>query len=169
MKIVFRKLTKKEAQILTDEVKNTPNIVAVPMERWNKFDKVFVSENDGEMSGVCAIEFFGKDWAEIADFVVLPEFRGRGIGRKLYDLAFKYLKDENKNIYIVSRNPVVIRMMRKSGFRLLDNFGRLPSTVKNHTVKKVLHLYIFKEFIRKLFAFPNKTKYIYGILRKEEY
>lgn len=167
--IAFRKLTKKEAEILTKEVRNTPNIVAVPIEKWGKFDKVFISENDGEMSGVCVIEFFDKDWAEIADFIVLPHHRGKGIGRKLYDRAFEFLKNNQKNIYIVSRNPVVIAMMRKSGFRVFDSFGMLPSAVKNHAIKKSIYLSVASEFIRKLFAFPHKTKFVYGILRKEDY
>lgn len=168
MNIVSWKLSKEEAEILTNEVRNTPNIVAVLMNKWNKFDKVFVVESEGRLAGVCAIEFFAKDWAEIADLIVLPGNRGKGIGRQLYDRAFEYLIKQNKNIYIVSRNPLVIGMMKKSGFNTFENFGILPSAVKNHAIKKSLHLTIIFEFIRKSFVFPHKTKFIYGILRTEK-
>lgn len=167
--IAYRKLSQKEAEILTAEVRNTPNIVAVPVEKWTRFDKIFVSEDENGMNGVCIVDFFGIDWAEIADFIVLPEHRGKGIGRILYDQAFEYLKNNHKNIFIVSRNPVVIKMMEKSNFIISTSFGRLPSPIKNHSIKKSLHLKVFLEFIRKLFVFPNKSKFVYGYLRKEDY
>ncbi|MFA7243890.1 MAG: GNAT family N-acetyltransferase [Patescibacteria group bacterium] len=167
--IVFRRLTKKESEILTNEVRNTPNIVAVPINRWRSFDKMFVFEDEKGIGGVCALDYFGKDWAEIADFIVLPRLRGKGIGRKLFDKAFGYLKIHQYNIYIVSRNPLVIGMMEKAVFNIYQNFFQMPWPVIWHSTKKTLNLAVMTEFVRKLFVFRKKTSLVYGILRKEDY
>lgn len=164
--IIYRKLSKQEITVLANEVKSTPNIIGLTRKEWTDLGKVFVSEVSGELAGVCADKDLGFGWSEIADLVVLEKSRGLGLGRELFNTVFKHAKASHKHIYAVSRNPLVVAMMRKSGFEFVKSFLFLPHPVQYNNIKLIFNFYHIKEYLRKYFKyryFNNVSPYNYGI------
>ena len=50
-------------------------------------DSFWVAEADGRVVGCCCLEIYSPKIAELRSLVVMPEFRGRGLGAELTDAA----------------------------------------------------------------------------------
>ena len=50
-------------------------------------DAFWVAEIDGNVVGCCCLEVYSPKIAELRSLAVLPEFRGRGLGASLTDVA----------------------------------------------------------------------------------
>ena len=50
-------------------------------------DAFWVAEIDGHVVGCCCLEVYSPKIAELRSLAVLPEFRGRGLGASLTDVA----------------------------------------------------------------------------------
>jgi ribosomal protein S18 acetylase RimI-like enzyme len=64
-------------------------------------------------------EHFGT----IDDLCVLPEFRGRGVGRKLVVESLKTLKAKGVNaarLRVLKENEVAVKLYEKLGFKIYD-------------------------------------------------
>ncbi|MBU7585133.1 MAG: GNAT family N-acetyltransferase [Nostoc sp. TH1S01] len=171
VKILKRKVTKSEAELLVKQIKLTPNIIGYSLTEWLAAEHVIVAEDeDCKMLGVCLNYDINKYWYKIASLFVFEEFRGKGIGKLLFYESYKYAVKRHKNAYTISANKIVIKMMRDLDFLLFDNLLNLPKMVSKHKLVLCLHsliwitnLYRIQEVIRKSIVYQNHTNFIYGI------
>lgn len=171
IRVVKRKITQLEAKLLVSEVKATPNIVGYSLKEWLMANHIMVAEDSkGFCLGACLNYDFHKDWRKIAALIVLEEFRGRGIGRMLFYESFRDAQRSSRNIYIISANPIVIKMMNDLGFITFNSFFELTHLCQNyeslfycHTIQWTMSLYRIKEIIRKKIIYTEKQRFLFGV------
>ncbi len=80
---------------------------------------------------------FGPDGVDdselwLAHVVVIPEFRGQGIFKKIYEMQMSYAKNQQGRILSCTDNPIVEKFFLANGWRKIreakDEAGQ-PSTV----------------------------------------
>ncbi len=87
----------------------------------------WIAEADGRMAGGCGIfptPGLPEGFAELVKFYLLPEWRGKGIGRTLMDKCFISAKDMGySHIYLESLPELekAVSMYIKSGFAFIDH------------------------------------------------
>ena len=150
--IVKRRLTASEADVLYKEIKTTPNILGLTRGEWRAFKDVWVAEKDGQMAGVCANRDLPLGWSEVAALYVLPEHRAHGLGRQLFELAFDDLVKRRRDIYVISRNPAIIKMMEERRMRFLA-IERMPLGITLFNLAYMAQPYRGWEMLRKQMAF----------------
>ncbi len=64
----------------------------------------------------------GFSW--IATIGVLPEYRGKGLGRALLEACEAQLTTENIRLSVRASNTEAIRMYEKAGYQLVDRWAR---------------------------------------------
>jgi GNAT superfamily N-acetyltransferase len=159
--ITYRKLTNNEIDQLFSEIKKTPDLTSYTKAEWGRLGRIFVAEISGSLIGICAASYFNNDWVEIGVIYVLEKYRGEGVGSALFKKAYEYY-EKDKNIFMVSRNPAVIYMMKKKKMDLTGNFLKLPWSVKIHILKFIFSLYRIKEYFRKNIG-RIKSPFIFGL------
>jgi len=157
-----RKLTKAEIALLIDEIQRTPFMNGHSKREWRNFSDVFVAEVDNKFAGVCVDIDLGFNWIEIGAIIVLEKYRGLKIGKKLFEKAFDFAIAKKKNIYVVSRNPVVVKWMKEKGMVLKNHVFGLPWVILWHDFVMFFSFFRIIEFFRKSFSYRNKPEYIYG-------
>jgi len=162
--LVIKKRKPKEGEIdlLVNEIRETPFIVGLTKREWGNFCDIFVANISGFLAGVCVVKNLSFNWVEIGPILVLKKYRGKNIGQNLFDQAFDFAESKKKNIYIVSRNPVIVKWMEKRGMVLKNNLIGLPWPILWHDFVMVFSLFRIFEFLRKSFIFRKKSEYIYG-------
>lgn len=157
-----RCLTLDEAKTIRQEIRETPNLTGYSLHELLGFSNVFVSMANKHFAGMIANINFAKNWTEISAFVVLEKYRGQGIGRKLFDSAYIVAEETGKNIFIVSRNPVVIKMMEAKGsLTLANSLFKLPWAIVFFEFKAVFSWYRITEYFRKFFT-RRGSSWVFG-------
>jgi len=117
-------------------------------------------------SGLCPAETDGETgsgfWTELSGFLVLPKFRGQGIGKLLYKSAFQDAEDRKRNIYVVSCNPAMQKIMRGSNLTIITKFRQLPRVIRLHSLSFIISWYRLFETIRKALFMKKSGKFIFG-------
>jgi len=157
VKIVKRRVTKSEAELLIREIKKTPNIVGYSLAEWMAAEHIIVAENEeGKMLGVCLNYDFHEHWYKIAALFIFEGFRGQGIGKLLFYQSYKDAMERHKNVYTISANPIVLKMMKDLNFIFFESLLDLPKIVIQyqatfwwHSLIWSLNFYRIKEIIRK--------------------
>ena len=161
--IVKRKLSESEVKLLVSAVKKTPNITGHTQKEWLGFGEVLVGEVNRKLAGVSCIIDLGHNWVEIGALFVFDKYRGIGLGKALVKKAFAISEENESNIYMVSRNPIVIEMMRREKMFLTQNLFKLPLVIQRHNLKLIFNLYRIFEFFRKMVKFKHETGLTYGL------
>lgn len=169
--LIQRGLQKNEATLLVEQIKQTPNITGYSFQEWMNFEDILVAENrKKQLIGVCLYYQFSKQWTFISVLFVFNQFRGNGIGKALFYQACQNINNNQKNIYIASRNPIIIKMMKDLNFIIFDSLITLPKPYKKNelifalrTLKWIINYYRIKEFVRKSIIYKEKNKFVYGI------
>ncbi|MDY0236469.1 MAG: GNAT family N-acetyltransferase [Gudongella sp.] len=81
-------------------------------------DRLWVAEHNGEIVGSIAIIGHG-DIAQLRWFILHPDYRGIGLGRKLFNEAMDFCRSKNyKSIYLYTTYQLerAIAMYKKAGF-----------------------------------------------------
>ena len=99
---------------------------------------VFVAEVDGEAAGFVACDatwhsFFDEDVGEIHEIVVARKYKGKGIGKKLMEVAENYLKSKGHRkieLWVGERNHAARRFYEKLGYTAGEKVGRWIRMVK---------------------------------------
>lgn len=79
-----------------------------------------------------------KSWWVISNLYVLPEYRGRGVGRKLLtNQSVKGLK--NKKIFIATTNKKLYSSLEKLGFNQIG-LNEIPIYVKLNLAKRYINI-----------------------------
>lgn len=100
-------------------------------------ENIWIAEHNGRQIGVIAVAKGDNDYtAQLRWFLIEPEMRGRGLGRKLVKMVLDFCKEENyKHIFLWTADVL------KTARRVYGNYGfKLTETVENTkwTGKKVL-------------------------------
>lgn len=89
-------------------------------ERYNsEGDRFFIAELHGQIIGCVAILEHSKSEAQLRWFLVLPEYRGIGLGKMLYERAVAYCEAQNYlNVWLLttSDQEKAVSMYNKTGF-----------------------------------------------------
>ncbi len=171
VKVFKRKLTRAEAEFLIKKIKLTPNIIGYCLREWLNAENIMIAEDEkGNLAGACLNYDFSKQWNKIAALFVLEEFRGQGLGKSLFHKSLIDAIERGKNVYTISSNPIIIKMMKDSGFLIFDNLLKLPKEYQNyqfvfylHSIKWLLNLYRIKEIFRKKIVYNSQETFFYGI------
>lgn len=118
-----RNLTDQEITKLIKEIKKFPNLVAGNKKRWKDLDEVYVATLNKKLVGACGTSTF-INWLKIGPFVVLEKYHGKGYGKKIIESVVNDNKD--KNLFTVSSNPVVWKIMKNISFQQVNSFWELP-------------------------------------------
>lgn len=135
--IVRRNLSKIEASLLVQEMRNFPDIVYFSESHLSHLPHTFVAEIDGQFAGVCGVYEIGT-WIKLGPLVVLQEYHGRGLGRALIQKVLQNYP--NKNFLIISSNTKVQRIALTSGFAECRSFFALPNIVKFALARQLVHM-----------------------------
>ncbi|MCC5622565.1 GNAT family N-acetyltransferase, partial [Nostoc sp. CHAB 5715] len=167
-KVLKRKVTIPEAEVLIKQIKMTPYIMGYCLKEWVEAEHIIVAENENcSLMGACLNYDFSQDWNKIAALFVLEEFRGQGIGRYLFYESVKDAIERNKNVYTISSNPIIIKMMKELGFVTFESLFKFPEKYQNeqlvfylHSISWLLNLYRTKEIIRKKIVYNSQEPFL---------
>lgn len=132
------KLTEMEITSLTEEIANTPHIVYVRPDFWQKI-KVFAMRKDSELIGVCGAVILKNGWTKIGPMIIKSAFRKKGFGNYLIHEVIKNL--ENTRIFIQTSNVHLIKLLNNQ-----NNFRKIKIIDVPYEVKIFLFTYIFHNF-----------------------
>lgn len=169
--IIQRKLTADEAELLVKEIQGTPYIVGYTFKEWIHAENIRVAEDEqGHLMGVSLNIEFGKNWTKIAVLYVREQFRGQGVGKRLFYAACEEAIAKGRNLYTISANPIVINMIHDLEFSTFSSLFAFPETAQthkltiySHTLKWLANVYHLKEIIRKHYAYQLKENFVYAI------
>ena len=180
VKIIKAKFTRTEVKIVQKEIRKSPDITGYSLRELLVFKNIFKAYLGGEFTGGCIGFDFpprlpsglrpaetdgetgGGNWTEPSGFLVLPKFRGQGIGKLLYKFAYDEAVNRRRNIYIVSRNPAMQKIMRGSNLTIITKFRQLPQVIRLHSLGFAISWYRLFEAIRKS-VMKKSGGFIFGI------
>ena len=161
--LTHRKLTSEEAALLHAELKTTPNILGYTIRELLRCSDVWVAEEDGAFAGACISKDLRFGWTDIAVLYVVPAFRGRGLGRELYDVAWKRAEQRGRHILTLSRNLEVIVMMKRRGMRVSGSMWKAPFAMHLHMQCHMMSVYRLREGLRKGRQMQTESPLLVGI------
>ncbi|SKA45853.1 DNA-binding transcriptional regulator, MarR family [Chitinophaga eiseniae] len=83
-------------------------------------DRVFLAIADNKIVGAVAILGSSRYLAQLRWFIVHPDYRGRGVGKRLFADAIAFCREKNyQNVYLMttSLQSTAIDIYKKAGFR----------------------------------------------------
>jgi len=99
-------------------------------------DRFWLCEHDGRLVGCLVLMHRPGDAAQLRYFLVLPEYRGIGLGRRLMELFMQFLSECHYRcayLWTVDELPVAAALYRRFGFRLT---AEKPSTAFGRPLKE---------------------------------
>lgn len=165
-----RPLTRPEAEALHRELKTTPNILGYTVRELVRARDVWVATAgaDGAFAGVMLSLDMPLGWTELAALYVLPEYRGRGIARELFDRAWERGASRRRHLYALSRNKQVQEMMRRRGMVLDGALWRAPLAVHLFMPLYMSSPYRNVEAFRKAKSMRETAPLLQGIWRNPD-
>ena len=149
-------------------LKDTPNILGYTVRELVRFSDVYVAEMNGTFAGACFSVDLRQGWTEIAALCVLPEAQRRGIGKALFDAAWKRAQARRRHVYVLSRNPQVIQWMRELGMQVDGHLLRAPAAVQWYMVRHMASGYRSREGFRKRRAIAQCPPLLQGTKKYEK-
>jgi GNAT superfamily N-acetyltransferase len=154
--------TKTEIFEIMKLIKQTQNITGYTFEQYKQFTLSHLAYVNGDFAGACFCIDITKNISEIAVLIVREEYRGLGIGKKLFLKSVTDLKEKDKTIWCVSRNPIVLLFFSASDLQF-TSFWKLPPPVLWHNLNFVCSIYRIKEFFRKKMYDSRLPSFQYAI------
>ena len=162
--IKVEKLESSKRQLLSEAIKDTIHIVYFKDTSWDRLvlNSVYVNK---EFAGVCGIDVINSSWAKVGPVIVLSKFRGKGLGKLMIDYVLKDYKD--RNLFIHSSNPAMIRIIEKTTFKKLNSALEVPLRVSVYLLSKHillnLDLNMVKYYLKKR-VFQHQPKALNFVL-----
>jgi len=102
-----------------------------------KGGRILIAINDNSVIGTCSIIMATSDAAELAKLAVVPEARGKGVGRMLtIESIKKASKMGIKKIFLVSNKKL------DKAIRLYESFGFKHKPIPKDTIYKTADIYM---------------------------
>ncbi|MCX6812526.1 MAG: GNAT family N-acetyltransferase [Candidatus Berkelbacteria bacterium] len=161
LKIIEARFSNHEAKIVQAEIRKSADITGYSRRELLRQKNVFKGFIDGEFAGSCINFEFGENWTELSGFIVAEKFRGQGIGKMLFESAYQSAIKNQKNIFVVSRNPAMKKIINPKEFKIIRKFRQLPQVIKLHEFRFAISWYRFLELIRKSFSLKKSGKIVY--------
>jgi GNAT superfamily N-acetyltransferase len=92
-------------------------------------DRAWVCEHEGRMVGFLLLMHRGSQAAQLRYFLVRPEYRGIGLGKRLMELFMEFLVQCNYRsayLWTVDELPAAAALYRRHGFRLTEEKPSAP-------------------------------------------
>ncbi len=112
--------------------------------QFNKIDNiqhVVIAYDVNRAIGCGAIKKFSSDTMEVKRIYVLPEFRGKGVARRMLEELENWTVDLNLKRCVLetgARQPEAIRLYKKSGYQSIPNYGQYIGIANSLCFEKVL-------------------------------
>lgn len=130
-------LSYKEAKALVSALKDFPDIIYVPLQRWLSIKAPYKVYIDEVFAGVCVVYAVSKDCVKIGPMVVLEKFQGNGIAKIFLKRILVDYKDR-KLIFIASSSSKLQKILPRFGFAQQKSLLLLPWSIKVFLVKQML-------------------------------
>lgn len=161
---VHRPLTRSEAEQVHEALKETPNILGYTVRELLKLTDVFAAEADGGVfAGVCFSVDMPQNWTEIAAVFVFPDFEGRGLGTALFDAAWARAEARRRHLYLLSRNPQVVKWMQARGMEVSAAGWKAPLAVHWYMAGYMASRHRWTESFRKRKALSQCPPLMQGV------
>ncbi len=105
--------------------------VAVPLgefaKRKHDRERIWLVDSDGELNGSIAIVEANPEEAQLRWLLLMPEVRGRGIGKRLVHEAIEFAQSRHYSsifLWTVDGLPESAALYRAAGFRLTEEHPR---------------------------------------------
>lgn len=88
-------------------------------------DRVWIAEAEGKIVGAIAIVGHSETRAQLRWFILHPDYRGIGLGRKLLSGAIEYCRDKGfQEVFLETtrEQQTAVAMYKKAGFKLVKEF-----------------------------------------------
>jgi N-acetylglutamate synthase-like GNAT family acetyltransferase len=159
--ITHRQLTRKEAGILSEEIKQTPGITGYLPEQLMRIKDVLILESNGNFIGAfCYTET--NHFIERKLLLIREKYRGKGYGTQLLGRFAVMYGSTSKPIYAVTKNPITIELLCAAGYVKVP-FRKLPVRIILNQIMMIFSVYRIREYVRKQFAFPGSGEFSYWI------
>ena len=145
-----------DVALLLHEVNASPfigQLTPQEVEHWLKVKTIRFFYQGDALVGFGAWDNFGLDWCEIGPFFSRDIFRGQGLGTQIIGILVRL--NGNRNLYAVTKNPIVRKLLPRFGFRevgvlalpwpvvrqLLSrvSFGRMVNLAQKFTPDPITH------------------------------
>lgn len=164
--ILHRRLEPEEARQIHIELKETPNILGYTAPELLRLKDVHVAMVGGRFAGATWSRDMAFGWTEIAVVFVVEEFRGRGVGPRLFEAAWARAEGRNRSVYMLSRNAQVVEWMRSKGMTIDRRFCSAPLAVHIHDPLYMASWYRNAEALRKWKSIRQCPPLVQGTLRR---
>lgn len=142
------------------------NITRKELVNYCNKNSVIAARVGKELLGIAAINRISKEWSEIAILFVFPLYRGKGIGKALWERSFSFL--QNQNIFLVTTNDKVRKLASNHHF-MPRPFFKLPANLIAHNFKHRFRFGKIQNFIREYFHKRARfKKFSFLILKKHK-
>ncbi|MDT0116146.1 GNAT family N-acetyltransferase [Microbacterium sp. PRF11] len=116
--IVHRHLDYEEAELVVELIRNETTITGYSIGEWmSKRDVVVCADAmTGALLGVALVHHLLPGWSEIAVVLVLPKWRGHGIGARLVKHAAEYIESLRRKAILFYCQDSMERIVLRLGF-----------------------------------------------------
>jgi GNAT superfamily N-acetyltransferase len=126
-------------EALLEEVNQSPFIGALSLAELQQLlaaETIRFTYVDDELVGFGAWVVINDQWAEIGPFYMVKRFRGQGLGKQIMEDVVVHVGNSGRNLYAVTRNTAVDKMLQGMGFRRIP-IWRLPPRVLGFAMQKL--------------------------------
>lgn len=106
-------------------------------------DRIWLAEADGAVIGAIAIVGHSEHKAQLRWFILHPDYRGMGLGKRLLGEAVQYCKDKGyRHVFLETTEDqhTAIRMYKNAGFRQTEERANSAWGVQHVELTYELHL-----------------------------
>lgn len=110
--------------------------------RGSSRERLWIAERDGAFLGCVAVVDAGSDVAQLRWYLVVPDARGLGIGRRLLEEAVAFAREEGYvsiHLWTVSALEAAAHLYRAAGFVKVEEVPGSPWGVPVVEERYVLH------------------------------
>jgi N-acetylglutamate synthase-like GNAT family acetyltransferase len=88
-----------------------------------KRDRVWICEHENRMIGFLLLMHRESDTAQLRYFLICPEYRGIGLGKRLMELFMEFMREcrfQSAYLWTVDELPAAASLYTRFGFRLIE-------------------------------------------------
>jgi len=120
------------------------NIIA-EWEKFNDYAVMYLAEDNGKLVACAALKDDGEGIGKLKRMYILENYRGKGLGKKLFNKILEKAKDKKMKILRISTVPEMkgaITFYKKHGFKMMNNVNveqKFPE-LKHEDVKDTIFM-----------------------------